>query len=144
MSRTLTGVSRVQMAPFTISWHDQGRCILAYARQGPMAIVAAVPVPDVPHGVPSLWDVAARHLPTNILDQNESYGRWLMCAGWSLSVLPDPAGLDVKGEAWTVDLAKSVTLKAPCYGSDGAHFGLLTFDDPMVMARARSVLAVAA
>jgi hypothetical protein len=144
MARKLTGTSRVQMAPFTISWHDQGRCILAYARQGPMAIVAAVPVPDVPHGVPSLWDVAARHLPTNILDQDESYGRWLMCSGWGLSVMPGPTDLELAGEAWTVEVSKSVTLKVPCYGSDGVHIGLLTFDDAAVTEKAQSLLAVSA
>ncbi|MFD9564393.1 hypothetical protein [Streptomyces sp. NPDC059994] len=139
MGQMLNGDSRVHLAPFTVSWPD-GQCVLAYARQGGMAIVAAVQVPEVPYGAPSLWDVAARHLPTNLTDENEGYGRWLLCAGWGLSVMPDPRGLDLSGEAWTVNVAKSVTLKAPAYGSDGLHVGYLWFDNPAVNAKAQGLL----
>ncbi|MBD0743545.1 hypothetical protein [Streptomyces sp. CBMA152] len=142
MGRMLNGTSRVHLAPFTVSWEDQGQCVLAYAREGGMGIVAAVQVPEVPYGAPSLWDVAARHLPTNTTDQDEAYGRWLLCAGWSRSVLPDPNGLDLTGEAWTVNVSKTAMLKAPAYGSDGVYVGYLWFDNPAVNAKAQGLLGV--
>lgn len=140
MARQITGAERVVLAPFTAQWPD-GRCILAYTRDEHMAIVATVPLPDRPHGDPSLWDVAARHLPTNIVDENEAYGRWLMCSGWGLAVMPTTDGLILTGEKWTVTVDKSAVLKAPAYGSTGVHVGRLKFDDPAVEARSRTLLA---
>ncbi|WP_432093717.1 hypothetical protein [Streptomyces sp. bgisy100] len=143
MARRITGISRVIIAPFTVQW-PSGRCLLAYAREGEMAVVATVPSPEHEHGDTSLWDVAARHLPTNVLDQNEGYTKWLMNHGWGMSVTPPTGsrGLDVNGSPWTVEVYKSHVLKSPCYSSDGAHIGRLTFEDQALMQNARALLDV--
>ncbi|MFI2027005.1 hypothetical protein [Streptomyces buecherae] len=140
MAQRITGTGRVIVAPITVQWRT-GQCLVAYAREGEMAIVATVPAPEVPHGESSLWDVAARHLPTNVVDQNESYGRWIMNVGWGMSVMPPKRALFTSDEPWTVDVMKTARLKAPAYNSVGVHVGRLTFDDPQSMARARALLA---
>jgi hypothetical protein len=140
MTKRITGTGRVIVSPFTVQWPD-GRCLLAYATDDNMAVVATVPVPDREHGDPSLWDVAARHLPTNVLDQNEAYGRWIMNHGWGMAVMPPKKnGLILDGDAWSVDVYKTAVLKAPCYGSHGVHIGRLKFDDDALMAQARALL----
>ncbi|MEV4443799.1 hypothetical protein AB0K09_33430 [Streptomyces sp. NPDC049577] len=143
MARRVKGTDRVIMAPFTAQWPD-GRCVLAYAKDDAMAVVAIVPVPDAPHGSPSLWEVAARHLPASTLNETEAYGRWLLGTGWSLSVMPPAGGLIVKDEGWTVEVFRSCVLKEPVYGSDGVHVGRMAFDNPAVMDKARSLLPLSA
>ncbi|WP_438487463.1 hypothetical protein [Streptomyces sp. S186] len=138
--KKLTRDSRVLLAPFTHRWRS-GHCVLAYAREDTMAVVATVPVPDVPDGDPTLWDVAGGHLPTNVSDEQEAYGRWIIDSGWGLSVMPHPEGLTVDGSEWTVAVARTAMLKVPAYNSDGVHVGRLTFADPEVMARARALIA---
>ncbi|MGK5642089.1 hypothetical protein ACSNOK_27800 [Streptomyces sp. URMC 126] len=127
------------MARFTAQWPD-GRCVLAYARHETMAVVASVPVPGMSPVASSLWELAARHLPSNPANETDAYGTWVLGAGWSMSVMPPAAGIVVHGEAWTLDVLRSAVLKEPAYGSDGVHVGRLTFASPQVMERAAALL----
>ncbi|WP_171161919.1 hypothetical protein [Streptomyces sp. I05A-00742] len=141
MAKRITGTDRVIMAPFTAQWPD-ARCVLAYAKHGTMAVVAALPVPGESPAASSLWEVAARHLPSASASANEAeaYGRWLLGAGWSMSVMPPAGGLVVHGEPWTVDVLRTAVLKEPAYGSDGVHVGRLAFANPEVLERAETLL----
>lgn len=139
MAKRISGADRVIMALLTSQWPD-GRCVLAYAKHGAMAVVATVPVPDLPQSDSSLWEVAARHVPGNSLNETEAYGRWLLCTGWSMSVMPPVHGLVVKGEPWSLDVLKTAVLKEPGYGSDGVHVGRMTFENEEVSDRVRKLL----
>ncbi|MGI5337808.1 hypothetical protein ACQEVS_10605 [Streptomyces sp. CA-181903] len=139
MARRITGSDRVIMARFTAQWPD-ARCVLAYARHESMAVVATVPVPGTSPAAASLWELAARNLPSNPSNEADSYGRWLLGAGWSMSVMPPAVGLVVHGEPWTLDVARSAVLKEPAYGSDGVHVGRLTFERAEVMEQAERLL----
>lgn len=139
MARRITGSDRVIMARFTAQWPD-ARCVLAYARHGSMAVVATVPVPGTSPAAASLWELAARHLPPSTANETDAYGRWLLGAGWSMSVMPPVDGLVAHGEPWTLEVARSAVLKEPAYGSDGVHVGRLTFESPRMMERAEVLL----
>ncbi|KNB52924.1 hypothetical protein [Streptomyces caatingaensis] len=139
MPKRITGTDRVIMARFTARWPD-GRCVLAYARHGSMAVVASVAVPGAPAADGSLWETAARHCPANPANEADAYGRWLLCAGWSMSVMPPAGGVTLSGERWSLEVLKTAVLKEPVYGSDGVHVGRLEFEDAAVPARLGELL----
>ncbi|MFI0741399.1 hypothetical protein ACH4PU_25465 [Streptomyces sp. NPDC021100] len=139
MARRITGADRVIMARFTAQWPD-ARCVLAYTRHESTAVVATVPVPGTSPAAASLWELAGRHLTAGSANETEVYGRWLLGAGWSMSVMPPSDGLVVHGEPWTLDVARSAALKEPAYGSDGVHVGRLTFASSEVMERVEGLL----
>ncbi|MBC2874028.1 MULTISPECIES: hypothetical protein [Streptomyces] len=70
MARRITGSDRVIMARFTAQWPD-ARCVLAYARHESTAVVATVPVSGTSPAAASLWELAARHLPSNAANETE-------------------------------------------------------------------------
>ncbi|MBH1933390.1 hypothetical protein I5Q34_03660 [Streptomyces sp. AV19] len=139
MAKRITGADRVIMGRFTARWPD-GRCVLVYARHESMAVVASVAVPGAPPVEGSLWEVAGRHCAVSTANEADTYGRWLLCAGWSMSVMPPVGGLVVSGEPWSVDVLKTAVLKEPAYGSEGVYVGRMAFENAEVLERAGALL----
>ncbi|MBB5122747.1 hypothetical protein [Streptomyces eurocidicus] len=143
--KSLTGTAKLIIAPFLYGWPDK-RCLLAYTSHEGLAVVAALP--DEKGMAPSLWDVAANHLPTNIRpdDTGEQYARWLVSTGWGYSVIRWNPSLILDGEEWTVTIRKTLReFKEHQYGRAvcgwyGVHTGTLTLKDPLLTNKARDML----
>ncbi|GAU66523.1 hypothetical protein SSP35_03_01710 [Streptomyces sp. NBRC 110611] len=98
MAGHIAGSSKIVIAPFIYKWPDE-RCLLAYTSHRDKGIAAVVPLEEA---APSLWDVAAAHLPTNVQDEYEAYGRWCLQVAWGLSVMPRKESLVLTGEEWSL------------------------------------------
>ena len=144
--RRITGTGRVIVGPFTYGINGE-RCILAYTSHGQHGIAAVIPITE---GVaPSLWDVAARNLPSGIAvkDQSEQYGRWCLNVAWSMEVIGSPGSLRLNEAEWSLDVHHAVNeFKPHQYGRSvcghyGVQVGTLTLVDDEQVRSLRESLA---
>ncbi|MEU5421607.1 hypothetical protein ACFY1P_21470 [Streptomyces sp. NPDC001407] len=128
------------IAPLLHTWDPATYCLIGYATSdgGLSAVVGTVAIPGRKDSEPSLMDVAARHQPTRVYGQppEHAHACWLICAGWSSSLIPKRGCREFLDVAWTLQRHGTVELKDTMYGHERAHIGRFMLDDPDLMAQA--------
>lgn len=145
MPQWITGTTRLTIGRFLYDWDHADYCLLAYASDGNMGVVATVP--DADGNAPDLWSIAARHESRTA--SYEDLGRWCLCVGWALTSKPKDRWFSIVGEPWTLEVRNTLHQVKPhqygvtAYGWSGAHVGVLTAGTPEVQQRAHDLLKVA-
>ncbi|MFI1796566.1 hypothetical protein ACH427_04300 [Streptomyces sp. NPDC020379] len=128
------------IAPLRYTWDPAAYCLIGYATSegGLAAVIGTVAIPGRKNSEPSLMDVAARHQPTSVYGQPLEHAQacWLICAGWSSSLIPKPGCLEFLDAAWKLERQGTVDLKSTMYGHDQAHIGRFVLTDPELRAQA--------
>ncbi|MFI0262057.1 hypothetical protein ACH4OW_23805 [Streptomyces sp. NPDC017056] len=135
MPKTLSGTAPLIISPFRHRFDPAEFCLLAYSSYELRGVVGVLP--DEKGDTPSLWDMAGRNLPRNILPTSEAeeYGRWLLNCASALRLLTPPDAIRVSGQRWDLDLQRTVDRFKPhqygetVYGWYGVHVGILSLGD---------------
>lgn len=142
MSSRITGTTRLTIGRFLYDWNHGDYCLLAYASDGPMGVVATVP--DANGNAPDLWSIAARHESRTA--GHEDIARWCLCSGWAITMKPTDQWFAVAGTSWTLDVRNTLNSIKPhqygntAYGWSGAYVGTLTVDDQALQQQAHQLL----
>ena len=142
MPKEIEGTSRLTIGRFLYDWNHRDYCLLAYAGDGKMGVVATVPTEQ--GDAPDLWSIAARH--ESLTASPEDIGRWCLCSGWAMTNHPRHEWFSVTGEKWTLSVRNTLSGIRPhqygttAYGWSGAYVGSLTIENPEIRSRAWGLL----
>ncbi|MGW1277999.1 hypothetical protein ACWD4V_13745 [Streptomyces tsukubensis] len=142
-AREMTGRGRVVVFSVLHDWPDH-HCIVAYATTGHFgdtAVLGVIPIEGNVFEPGDLFAMAGRHQPTSLYGQPPEHARaaWLACLGWSARLAQKPNAISLDDVEWSLDMTQKVTMVKNVYGHDHVAAGRMTFADPEVAARARSV-----